>query len=171
MNASKWKDVAEIGALLAVVTLLAWSAATLAESADSVLVDKSDGKLYLLKNGSVIAEYSAAFGANPTGHKQQQGDERTPEGHYVLDYRNADSSFYKAIHISYPNEADKQAAAAKGVDPGGAIMIHGQRNWLGWLSFVTQRFDWTDGCIAVTNSEMDEIWDSLPVNTPIEIRE
>ena len=93
------------------------------------------------------------------------------EGHYTLDFKKEDSAFHRAIHISYPNDADKQSAAQLGVDPGGAIMIHGQRNWLGWLSFITQRFNWTDGCIAVTNSEMDEIWDSVPVNTPIEIRE
>lgn len=143
----------------------------LSETADKVLVDKSEEKLYLLKAGSTIAEFSVAFGANPVGHKQQEGDERTPEGQYLLDYKKADSSFYKSIHISYPNEADKQAAAEKGVNPGGLIMIHGQRNRLGWLSFITQRFNWTDGCIAVTNSEMDQIWDSVAVNTPIEIRE
>lgn len=142
-----------------------------AETADSVLVDKSDEKLFLLKGETVIAEYSVAFGANPEGHKEEEGDERTPEGRYVLDFKKADSAFHKAIHISYPNDADEKAAAAKGVDRGGAIMIHGQRNRLGWLSFVTQRFNWTDGCIAVTNSEMDEIWDSVVVNTPIEIRE
>jgi murein L,D-transpeptidase YafK len=157
-------------AFLTAIALL-WSIAAFAENIDSVLVDKSDEKLYLLQDGTVVAEYSVAFGANPQGHKQQEGDERTPEGHYLLDYKKADSAFYKAIHISYPNDADKQAAAAKGVDPGGAIMIHGQRNWLGWLSFITQRFNWTDGCIAVTNSEMDKIWDSVALNTPIEIRE
>ncbi len=143
----------------------------MAETADSVLVDKSDEKLYLLQEGAVIASYSVVFGANPDGHKQEEGDERTPEGQYILDYKKSDSSFYKAIHISYPNEADRQTAAENGVDPGGLIMIHGQRNGLGWLSFVTQRFNWTDGCIAVTNREMDEIWDAVPVNTPIEIRE
>lgn len=143
----------------------------MAETADGVLVDKSEEKLYLLKDGAVIAEYSVAFGANPEGHKQQEGDERTPEGHYTLDFKKADSAFYKAIHISYPNDADKQSAAERGVKPGGAIMIHGQRNWLGWLSFITQRFNWTDGCIAVTNSEMDEIWRMVTVPTPIEIRE
>lgn len=143
----------------------------MAETADSVLVDKSEEKLYLLKDGAVIAEYSVAFGANPKGHKQQEGDERTPEGHYTLDFKKTDSAFYRAIHISYPNDADKQSATQRGVDPGGAIMIHGQRNWLGWLSFITQRFNWTDGCIAVTNSEMDEIWRMVAVPTPIEIRE
>jgi murein L,D-transpeptidase YafK len=155
--------------LFAALTLLSFAA--LAETVDSVLVDKSDEKLYLLKDSSVIAEYSVAFGANPEGHKQQEGDERTPEGHYTLDFKKADSSFYRAIRISYPNDADKQSAAQRGVDPGGAIMIHGQRNWLGWLSFITQRFNWTDGCIAVTNSEMDEIWRMVAVPTPIEIRE
>ena len=76
----------------------------------------------------------------------------------MLDYKKSDSAFYKAIHISYPNKTDRRAAADRGVVPGGAIMIHGQSYWLGWLSFVTQRFNWTDGCIAVTNAEMDEIW-------------
>jgi len=156
--------------LVAVTALILMSSAV-AETADSVLVDKSDEKLYLLKDGRVLAEYSVSFGASPKGHKEQEGDERTPEGNYVLDYKKEDSSFYRAIHISYPNEEDKRSAAERGVDPGGAIMIHGQRNWLGWLSFITQRFNWTDGCIAVTNGEMDEIWDSVPVDTPIEIRE
>ena len=157
----------------AIFALLALSCgATLAgEAVDSVLVDKSDAKLYLLKDGRAIAEYSVRFGAHPKGHKQQEGDERTPEGHYILDFKKSDSAFYKAIHISYPNDADRQAATRRGVDPGGDIMIHGQRNWIGWLSFITQRFNWTDGCIAVTNSDMDEIWQRVPVNTPIEIRE
>ncbi len=150
--------------------VLLWSFAAVAEQVDSVLVDKSDEKLYLLKDGSVIAEYSVSFGANPEGHKQEEGDERTPEGSYVLDYKKADSAFYKSIHVSYPNEADKKSATTRAIDPGGAIMIHGQRNRLGWLSFITQRFNWTDGCIAVTNSEMDEIWNLVPENTPIEIR-
>ena len=157
-------------ALLIAVALL-WSITVFAETADSVLVDISDEKLYLLKDGSVIAEYSVVFGANPEGHKQQEGDGRTPEGSYILDYKLEDSTFHRAIHISYPNEKDKESAAERGVDPGGAIMIHGQRNGLGWLSLITQRFNWTDGCIAVTNSEMDKIWESVPVNTPIQIRE
>lgn len=140
------------------------------EKADMVLVVKSAAKLYLMKNNSVLSEYKVAFGANPNGHKQKEGDERTPEGLYVLDYKKSDSSFYKAIHISYPNENDKKRAKKAGVNPGGAIMIHGQKNGLGWLSWITQRFNWTDGCIAVSNSAMDEIWESVSVGTPIEIR-
>jgi len=140
------------------------------EKADMVLVVKSESKLYLKKDGKSLNEYHVAFGANPKGHKQQQGDERTPEGKYILDYKKEDSAFYKSIHISYPNETDKKRAKESGVNPGGFIMIHGQKNGLSWLSFFTQRFNWTDGCIAVSNSAMDEIWQTVDVGTPIEIK-
>ncbi len=140
------------------------------EKADIVLVIKTDSKLYLKKNGKVFKEYHVVFGANPKGHKKQEGDERTPEGRYILDYKKSDSDFYKSIHISYPNEADKKRAKEAGVNPGGFIMIHGQKNGLGWLSWFTQRFNWTDGCIAVSNSAMDEIWNSVNIGTPIEIK-
>ena len=137
---------------------------------DYVLVNKSEKKLYLLSKGDRVKEYNVVFGANPKGHKQQQGDMRTPEGKYILDYKKSDSSFYKAIHISYPNEEDKNRAKASGVNPGGLIMIHGQKNGLSWMSGFTQQFDWTDGCIAVTNAEIDEIWRLVKLGTPIEIR-
>lgn len=137
---------------------------------DFVLVKKSENKLYLVTNGKPIREYRAAFGASPKGHKQQEGDERTPEGMYTLDYKKKDSSYHKAIHISYPDAKDIARAEVAGVDPGGLIMIHGQPNGLGWLGWVTQRFNWTDGCIAVTNSEMDEIWKLVKVGTRIEIK-
>ena len=137
---------------------------------DLVLVDKSEKKIYLLSEGKQLKEYDVVFGENPKGHKQQEGDERTPEGRYILDYKKADSSFYKAIHISYPNEEDKARARKIGVDPGGLIMIHGQKNGFGWLSWLMQWFNWTDGCIAVTNAEMDEIWQLVEVGIPIEIR-
>ena len=134
---------------------------------DSVLVRKSEKRMYLMKNGEIYKKYKVSFGANPKGHKEQEGDERTPEGKYILDYKKSDSSFYKAIHISYPNKKDIENAKKNGVSPGGQIMIHGQKNGLGWLSFATQWFNWTDGCIAVTNKEMDEIWKLVKVNTPI----
>jgi murein L,D-transpeptidase YafK len=136
------------------------------EKADSVIVVKSEAMLYLIKNNEVQNKYKVVFGANPKGHKQKEGDERTPEGSYIFDYKKADSAFYKAIHISYPNENDKKRAREAGVNPGGAIMIHGQKNGLGWLSWLAQHFNWTDGCIAVSNSAMDEIWDSIRVGTP-----
>jgi len=140
------------------------------EKADSVLVIKSEHKLYLQKKGKNIKSYHVTFGANPKGHKQQEGDERTPEGKYVLDYKKKNSSFYKAIHISYPNNKDKNIAKVKGINPGGLIMIHGQKNGFGWLSFITQRFNWTNGCIALSNGDMDEIWQSVEAGTPIEIK-
>ena len=137
---------------------------------DAVLVKKSEKKMYLLAEGKSIKEYQVVFGANPKDHKQKEGDERTPEGKYILDYKKENSSFYKAIHISYPNEEDKAKAQYSGVNPGGSIMIHGQKNGLSWLSWLSQRFNWTDGCIAVTNKEMDEIWGLINEGTPIEIQ-
>jgi murein L,D-transpeptidase YafK len=137
---------------------------------DSVLVKKSENRMYLLAKGKSIKEYKVVFGANPKNHKQKEGDERTPEGKYILDYKKENSSFYKAIHISYPNENDKVKAKYSSVNPGGSIMIHGQKNGLSWLSWLTQWFNWTDGCIAVTNTEMDEIWGMINVGTPIEIQ-
>jgi murein L,D-transpeptidase YafK len=139
------------------------------DKADLVLVNKSERKLYLKSGDKILKTWPVVFGANPVGHKQQEGDERTPEGRYLLDWKKSDSAFYKAIHISYPNEQDKKAAAERGVSPGGAIMIHGQPNGYGGLAFIMQRFDWTDGCIAVTNEAMDEIWEAVPGGTPIEI--
>jgi murein L,D-transpeptidase YafK len=140
------------------------------EKADRVLVIKSKSKLYLKKQGKILKEYHVTFGASPKGHKQKKGDERTPEGKYILDYKNEDSRFYKSIHISYPNEADKERAKKMRVNPGGCIMIHGQKNGFGCLAFITQRFNWTDGCIAVSNNAMYEIWLSVDVGTPIEIK-
>jgi murein L,D-transpeptidase YafK len=140
-----------------------------AEKADMVLVVKSQSKLYLIKNNKVFREYRVAFGANPKGPKHQEGDERTPEGRYILDYKKADSAFYKAIHISYPNAEDKKRAKKLGINPGGLIMIHGQKNGFGWFSWITQHFNWTDGCIALSNRAMDEIWESVDVGTPIKI--
>lgn len=136
---------------------------------DLVKVDKSVSRMYLLEGGKVIKEYHVVFGANPKGHKQQEGDERTPEGRYILDYKKENSSFYRAMHVSYPNKADVENAKKLGVSPGGFIMVHGQRNWLGWLASIMQNFNWTNGCIALTNSEMDEFMDLVAVGTPIEI--
>jgi len=134
-----------------------------------VKVDKSERKMYLLDNEKVIKEYHVAFGGSPKGHKEQEGDQKTPEGVYTLDYKKEDSSFYRAMHISYPNKADLGNAKSKGVSAGGFIMVHGQRNWLGLFSGITQRFNWTNGCIALTNSEMDEFMALVKVGTKIQI--
>lgn len=111
-----------------------------------------------------------ALGGSPVRAKEQQGDHKTPEGQYTLDRRNAKSRFYKSIHVSYPNEQDKQKASQRGVSAGGDIMIHGLPNGFGWLGSTHRALDWTDGCVAVTNEEMDEIWELVPDGTPIEIR-
>jgi murein L,D-transpeptidase YafK len=132
------------------------------ERATRVHVDKSDRALTLFRNDTPIASYRVKLGANPRGHKQAEGDERTPEGRYVLDYKNPNSRFHLSIHVSYPNESDRAAARAVGRDPGGEIMIHGGNRW--W------RFgNWTDGCIAVTDEEMEEIWRLVSPGTPIQI--
>ena len=138
---------------------------------DRVIVDKSDRILKLMSDGKVIRSYRIALGGSPTGHKQQEGDQRTPVGVYTLDYKNENSIAYRSIHISYPNDEDKARAKSLGVDPGGDIMIHGQMNGFGYLGWLNQRRDWTDGCIAITNDEMDGIMDAVILGTPIEIVE
>ena len=138
---------------------------------DKVFVDKSARTLQLLSDNEIIKSYHIALGGNPVGHKQQQGDKRTPTGSYILDYKNEKSKFYRSIHVSYPNAADKARAKKLGVNPGGDIMIHGQKNGFGQLASITQRLDWTEGCIAVTNDEMDEIMAAVKVGTAIEIVE
>ena len=151
------------------LALCAAMPARAADKADLVRVDKSERRLELLHKGTVLRSYRVALGNAPEGHKREEGDERTPEGRYVLDWRNPGSSFHKSIHISYPNAADRAAAKAAGRDPGGLIMIHGQPNGFGWWSWLLQLVDWTDGCIAVTDAEMDEIWTMVDNGTPIEI--
>ncbi|MGP4904739.1 L,D-transpeptidase family protein [Psychrobacter faecalis] len=138
---------------------------------DKVFVDKSDRILQLLSGDKVIKSYHIALGGNPVGHKQQQGDQRTPVGSYTLDYKNEKSGYYRSIHISYPNTTDKARAKSRGVSAGGDIMIHGQKNGFGALGLLNQQRDWTDGCIAVTDNEMDEIMAAVKVGTSIEIVE
>jgi murein L,D-transpeptidase YafK len=140
------------------------------ELADSVLVVKSERKLYLLKAGKVLREFNVALGLVPKGPKRREGDFRTPEGRYMLENRNPASDYFLAIQVSYPNAEDRARARAQGVDPGGAIMIHGQPNHPRGDERSYQGWDWTDGCIAVSNSDMIEIWLMTSESTPIEIR-
>jgi len=138
---------------------------------DRVFVDKSDRVLQLMSNDKVIRSYRIALGDSPTGHKQQEGDQRTPVGVYTLDYKNENSIAHRSIHISYPNIEDTARAKSLGVSPGGDIMIHGQMNGFGHLGWLNQQRDWTDGCIAVTNDEMDNIMAAVTIGTSIEIVE
>jgi murein L,D-transpeptidase YafK len=139
-------------------------------SVDHVLVLKSERKMTLLARGEAVRTYKVALGGAPVGAKERQGDHKTPEGTYVLDRRNPKSKYHKSIHVSYPNEQDKKRAAKLGVSPGGDIMVHGLPNGFGWLNTTHLAHDWTDGCIAVTDAEIDEIWKLVADGTPIEIR-
>lgn len=138
--------------------------------ADKVVVLKKERTLQLLSQGKVIKTYKVALGGDPEGPKTRQGDHKTPEGLYVLDSRNAHSQFYKALHISYPRARDRAAARQKRVSPGGDVFVHGLPNGYGWVGSGHRAKDWTDGCIAVTDEEIDEIWLAVADGTLIEIR-
>lgn len=137
---------------------------------DRVLVEKSKNKMYLLSRNDVVREYDIFLGKNPIGHKQREGDMRTPEGEYLLIHKNNNSKFYRSITVSYPDEDDIKDAMARGVNPGGDIVIHGFPNELGNITGPVQPLNWTEGCIAVRNHEMDELFELIELNTPIEIR-
>lgn len=145
------------------------SPALAAEPVTLVVVHKAERVLELKSNDTTLHRVAFVLGGSPVGHKEREGDGRTPEGRYVLDWRNSASGYHRSLHISYPSAADLAQAKAAGHDPGGMIMIHGQRNYFGWLAPLVQYFDWTNGCIAVTNSDMDTIWDIVSDGTPIEI--
>jgi murein L,D-transpeptidase YafK len=138
--------------------------------ANRVRVLKKERTLELLSGGKVIKSYKVALGGDPIGPKTRQGDHKTPEGVYVLDSRNTHSQFHKSIHISYPNASDRAAARKIGVSPGGDVFVHGLPNGYGWVGAGHRAKDWTDGCIAVTDEEIDEIWKAVADGTPIEIR-
>ncbi len=133
--------------------------------ADRVVVEKSARRLTLYAHGTPLKSYRIALGRQPVGAKQRQGDNKTPEGVYAIDFKNPDSGFHKALHVSYPSLADRTRAA-----PGGDIMIHGLPNGLGFLGRAQRFRDWTAGCIALTNRDVDEVWRAVPAGTAIEIR-
>ncbi|GGY60482.1 hypothetical protein GCM10007071_03920 [Marinobacter zhanjiangensis] len=134
-----------------------------------LVIRKEERRLYLMANDQIVRSYRISLGKTPKGHKLYEGDSRTPEGSYTIDLRNPNSDFYKSIRISYPNPEDRELAASWGLRPGGNIMIHGLPNDVGDMAFAYKGLDWTDGCIAVTNEEMDEIWQLVDVGTPIRI--
>jgi murein L,D-transpeptidase YafK len=133
-------------------------------------VVKSERRLYLLRDGQPFKSYRVALGLNPIGHKEREGDFRTPEGRYSLDLRNAASEFFLSIHLSYPNDHDLQHARHNRWRPGGSIMIHGLPNLPKHAPDYYRRADWTDGCIALSNDDMLEVWLLTRPNIPIEIR-
>ena len=139
------------------------------EPADKVLIEKKERRLTLLSKGEVIKTYKIALGGDPVGPKVMQGDNKTPEGVYIIDSRNNNSDYHLSLHISYPNEIDKKRAKELGVSPGGNIMIHGIKNGLGWVGASHAEVDWTKGCIAVTDKEMEEIFRLVPNGTIVVI--
>jgi murein L,D-transpeptidase YafK len=157
------------GLVLAGVLLAGSVDASTLEVADRIVVRKSERKLLLLRGERVLRSIDVALGLSPKGHKRQEGDFRTPEGSYRLSGRNVNSDYYLALQVSYPNPADQQRAAADGVSPGGLIMIHGQPNRPTKPLEYYQKNDWTNGCIAVSNSDMVDIWLMTPDDTPIQI--
>lgn len=138
----------------------------------NILVEKSARKMYIRRGEDNIKEYNIRLGSEPMGHKEQEGDGKTPEGHYTISARNPKSSYHLSPRISYPNANDKSQAEKKNVSPGGNIMIHGYPNYAPNFAFdlIHQRYDWTQGCIAVTDAEIEELWNLIPNGTPIEIR-
>jgi murein L,D-transpeptidase YafK len=138
--------------------------------ADSILILKKDHLMELLAGGKAIRTYKVALGRGGLAPKEREGDARTPEGHFIIDARYAESHYHKALHVSYPNAEDRKRAASLGVPPGGAIMIHGLPNGEGWIGAAHRLYDWTLGCIAVTDDEIDEVWSLVPAGTPVEIR-
>lgn len=137
--------------------------------ADKIIVEKANRKMYLMSNGAAFRTFDIALGFAPVGDKYEEGDNKTPEGRYWLDMRNPHSDYFLSIRISYPNREDRREAEQEGVDPGGQIMIHGQPNTPTYSAAYYRRADWTNGCIAVSNSAMIDIWLMTPERVPIEI--
>ena len=158
-----------------IVGLLAWANHSPPQlppgaRATEVVVIKHQRRLTLLQGSQIMADFPVSLGGRPRGHKQREGDERTPEGRYVIDYHNPRSAFFRSLHISYPSSADTARARKSGVSPGGMIMIHGLPPRLAWLGRLHLAADWTDGCIALTNPEMKQVFAAVGDGTPIQIQ-
>ncbi len=153
-------------ALIVATPTFAEPSANLA-TVDAIVVIKSQRTMYLYSRDAVIRTYPIALGPSPRGPKEQVGDGRTPEGRYFIESRNEKSAYHRALRVSYPSPEDRRAAQSRGVSPGGDIMIHGLPNG---VAAVGEGEDWTRGCIAVANSDIEEIWQLVRDRTPIEIR-
>ena len=155
-------------ALLLLVVCLPLSAADAV--IDKLLILKSERQLQVISQGEIIRRYRVSLGQQPVGHKRQEGDQRTPEGIYSIDWRHHSEQFNLSMHIDYPNLKDRAAAYKAGVDPGGMIMIHGTPIDEDYPEWFFHGLDWTNGCIALPNAEMRELWDLVPNGTLVEIR-
>jgi murein L,D-transpeptidase YafK len=159
-----------IRTFIAAACLVIATTAVAAVPADRVIIQKSARQLTLMRNGRPLRSYHVSLGSNPRGAKEREGDGRTPEGIYTIDSRNAYSKYHLSLHVSYPNAADRLRARRLGVSSGGEIMIHGTPNRWRWVRFVFPHMDWTAGCIAVSDAEIEEIWKMVPNGTVVEIR-
>lgn len=156
-------------AVLLGVCVPSWKAAE-TKTADRIVVEKSARTMMLMRGGEVLKTYKVALSREPVGAKERTGDHKVPEGEYIVDSKNRNSRFHLALHISYPNAADRERARKLGVKPGGNIEIHGLDSKYAWVGSLQRQVDWTDGCVAVTNSEIEEIWPLVRVGTTVEIR-
>jgi murein L,D-transpeptidase YafK len=147
-----------------------WNSVPIGTTIDRIVVEKSARRLSIFANGKNLKTYRVALGSNPVGAKQQEGDMKTPEGIYKIDGRNPQSSFHLALHVSYPSDEDKARAAERGVPAGFDIMIHGIQNGMGWIGAFHRLHDWTAGCIALTDEEIEELSRVTPDGTTVEIR-
>jgi len=158
---------------LVVTLILAFSSLPVSastEGADLVLIEKSKRLLTLKRGDKQLAQYTVALGGTPVGPKRCIGDSKTPEGTYRIIGRNSKSAFYRSLKLSYPTKEDRENAKRLGCSPGGDIMIHGLPNGRGWIGAAHRQMDWTLGCIAVTNSEIDEIWKFVADGTAVQIK-
>jgi len=164
------RRVGAVALLIAGLLLPSVTSATDAkEKADRIEVHKADRTMTLLRAGKVLKTYKVALSTVPVGAKQREGDHKVPEGQYIVDRKNAHSTFHLALHINYPNAADRERARKLGARPGGDIEIHGLGAKWGWVGTAHRQVDWTDGCIAVTNEEIAEIFPLVDVGTPVRI--
>jgi murein L,D-transpeptidase YafK len=136
---------------------------------DKIVVRKGDREMHVFSKGKLLKTYSVSLGRNPVGDKREEGDKRTPEGRYIIDSKNPGSGYHKNLGISYPNKEDKAVSRKDERNPGGEIKIHGLRNGQGFIGKFQRWTDWTAGCIAVTNEEIDELYIAVEIGTPIEI--
>jgi len=168
----KYIVIASVLLVVSLVLLLDGAVTALPSDARAtrIVVEKHLHLMTLYSNNKVLRIYHVALGRGDEGPKQREGDNRTPEGSYVIDGKSERSGFYKSLHISYPSADDVARAKSQGAPPGGAVMIHGLRNDLRWLGSLHRLKNWTRGCIALTNREIDEVWHAVPIGTPIEIK-
>lgn len=169
------KRLAILIVFIAIAALLGWANWPEAELpadvvAERLVVDKAAHRLSVVSHGQTVKTYRVSLGHHPVGKKEREGDGRTPEGLYYVDLRKDKTCCFRSLEISYPNAEDRKHAAVSGYNPGGLIMVHGLGRGFGWVGKFQRFHDWTDGCVAVTNNEMAELWRAVPVGTPIELR-